>query len=88
MTALFVARLDGIFGWLRSLSIQRSFVAAIAIALTIVDPIGKPKRIKPSDEVGRVISGAPNDTVFAATGVGSIETDFAEAIVIQPIGTP
>ncbi len=36
MTALFVARLDGIFGWLRSLSIQRSFVAAIAIALAIL----------------------------------------------------
>ena len=36
MTALFVARLDGIFGWLRSLSTQRSFVAAIAIALAIL----------------------------------------------------
>ncbi|PYJ36455.1 MAG: hypothetical protein DME84_10525 [Verrucomicrobia bacterium] len=36
MTALFAARLDGIFGWLRSLSIQRSFVAAIAIALAIL----------------------------------------------------
>jgi hypothetical protein len=36
MTALFVARLDAIFDWLRSLSIQRSFVAAIAIALAIL----------------------------------------------------
>lgn len=36
MTALFVARLDTIFNWLRSLSIQRSFVAAIAMALAIL----------------------------------------------------
>jgi hypothetical protein len=33
MTALFVARLDAIFDWLRSLSIQRTCVAAVAVAI-------------------------------------------------------
>jgi len=36
MTALFVARLEAIFHWLRSLSIQRRPVAAIAMALAIL----------------------------------------------------
>jgi hypothetical protein len=36
MTALFVARLDAIFGWLRSLSSHRSFVAAIVVASVIL----------------------------------------------------
>jgi hypothetical protein len=36
LTALFVVRLDAIFDWLRALSIQRSFLAAIALALAIL----------------------------------------------------
>src|SRR5207248_2676933 len=31
MTALFILRLDAIFDWLRSLSVLRGFVAAVAI---------------------------------------------------------